>query len=98
MTPGQRRAARLMHRALYACMVVMPLSGYVASNYSKHGVKLFGLALRPWGPDLPQVYALLNGLHIAAAYVFCALVAGHVLSALKHALIDRDEVFSRVLL
>src|SRR5438046_2861493 len=66
----QRRAAELAHRALYVCMVVMPLSGYVASNFSKHGVKFFGTTLAPWGADLPQVYGFFNGVHIVTAYVF----------------------------
>ena len=95
--PGwQQRAARLGHRALYACMLVMPLSGYVASNFSKHGVKFFGLALRAWGPDLPAIYGFFNGLHIVTAWLFCALIAGHVAVALKHALVDRDGVFARI--
>jgi cytochrome b561 len=92
----QRRAARLGHAALYVCMLVMPLSGYIASNFSKHGVKLFGAPLRPWGADLPAVYDALNGLHIATAWVLSALVVGHVLMALKHAFGDRDGVFARM--
>jgi cytochrome b561 len=92
----QRRAAGLGHAALYVCMLVMPLSGYIASNFSKHGVKLFGVPLRPWGADLPAVYDALNGLHIATAWVFSVLIAGHVLMALKHALGDRDGVFARM--
>ena len=92
----QRRAAHLGHVALYACMLVMPLSGYIASNFSKHGVKFFGLALRPWGADLPAVYSVLNGLHKFTALLFTALIIGHVLMALKHALMDRDGVFQRI--
>ncbi len=96
MSAVQRRAAQLGHVALYVCMVVMPLSGYVASNFSKHGVKFFGLALRPWGADLPAVYKVFNGLHEITALLFTALVVGHVLMALKHALLDRDGVFKRM--
>lgn len=96
MPAWQRRAAQIGHRALYACMIVMPLSGTIASNFSKHGIKLFGTMLKPWGPDLPQVYALFNGLHVATAFVFCALIVGHVLVTLKHALIDHDAVFARM--
>jgi cytochrome b561 len=92
----QRSAALLGHRALYACMLLMPLSGYVASNFSKHGVKFFGFAWRPWGPDLPAVYDFFNGLHVIMAFLFCALIAVHVAAALKHLLVDRDEVFSRI--
>ena len=96
MSAVQRRAAHLGHVALYACMVVMPLSGYIASNFSKHGVKFFGLALQPWGADLPAVYKVFNGMHETAALLFTALIVGHVLMALKHALIDHEGVFARI--
>jgi cytochrome b561 len=97
MSANQQRLATLGHHTLYACMLLMPLSGYVASNFSKHGVKFFGTALKPWGPDLPQVYAFFNAVHVATAFVFAALIVGHVAIALKHALVDRDGVFSRIL-
>ena len=92
----QRRAADLGHTALYVCMVVQPTSGYIASNFSKYGVKFFGLALKPWGPELPSVYSVFNLLHIGSAWVFTALIAGHVAMALRHALIDRDGIMSRI--
>ena len=97
MPRWQQRAARLGHISLYACMIVVPLSGYVASNFSKHGVRFFGSVWRPWGPDLPAAYAFLNSLHVASSWLFCALIAGHVAVALKHGLIDRDGVFSSIL-
>jgi cytochrome b561 len=97
MSPAQQRAATFGHRALYACMLLMPLSGYIASNFSKHGVKFFGAVLKPWGPDLPQVYNVFNTIHVTTAVVFTALIVGHVAIALKHALVDRDGVFSRIL-
>lgn len=96
MPLGHRRAAEFGHRALYAGMVLMPLSGYIASNFSKHGVRFFGLALRPWGPDLPAVYNAFNLLHVMTGWAFTALIAGHVALALKHALLDRDPIFARV--
>lgn len=96
MPAWQRRAARIGHAALYACMVVLPASGYVASNFSRHGVKFFGRPFAPWGPDLPGVYEVLNGVHVATAWLFAALVAGHVLAALRHAWIQRDGMFGRI--
>ena len=80
----QRGAAEWGHRALYACMLLMPLSGYVASNFSRHGVKFFGLALAPWGPDLPAVYRFLVGVHDATAVLFAVLIAGHIAAAAWH--------------
>src|SRR5208283_5484627 len=52
--------------------------------------------LPPWGPDDKMVYGLLNGTHDGLAYVFSALVAGHILFALYHGFIARDGVVSRM--
>ena len=92
----QRRAALGVHRALYACMVVMPVSGYVGSNFSKHGVRFFGTSLPAWGPDLPAAYALFNGLHVATAWTFSTLILVHVAAALQHGLVERDGVMTRI--
>lgn len=93
----QVSAARLNHAAMYACMVVIPMAGYIASNFSKFGLKWFGtMVLPPWGPDRPEVYAFFNGLHDIAAYVLAALVTLHVVATLKHSLIDRDRPLARL--
>ena len=91
----QQRAAHWGHVLLYVCMLTMPLSGYVASNFSKHGVKFFGTALPPWGPELPEVYKFLNGVHVFTAFVFTALIVGHVLAAISH-MLARDGSFHRI--
>jgi cytochrome b561 len=96
MTIGERRAARVVHIALYVCMVMMPLSGYVASNFHRFGITFFGFQWPPWGPALPAVYDFLGVVHGVTALVLCTLIVGHVLAALKHAFIDRDHVFSRM--
>ena len=36
-------------------------------------------------------------MHVVTAFVFTALILGHVAIALKHALVDRDGNFSRIL-
>jgi len=96
MSIRRQRAASLGHVLLYACMVVAPLAGYLGSNFSKHGVRFFGVALAPWGPDWPAAYSFLVGLHDASTYLLLALTIGHVAMALKHALIERDGIFARI--
>jgi cytochrome b561 len=54
------------------------------------------MALRPWGPDLPKVYDAFNALHVVTAWLFTALIVGHVAMALKHALLDRDGILGRM--
>lgn len=97
MRAWERAAARGNHIALYVLMLVMPLSGYIASNFSKYGIKFFNaVKLPPWGIDDHRIYGLFNSTHIVTAYVFAAIIAIHVLAALRHAL-RRDGVFSRML-
>jgi cytochrome b561 len=96
MTARQQGAARWGHVALYTCMAVLPIAGYVGSNFSRHGIRFFGLALAPWGPDWPAASALLVGIHVTAALVFTALIAGHVAMAFRHAAFDRDGSFARI--
>jgi len=95
--PGWERAsARLSHWALYACMLIMPLSGYIASNFSKWGVKFFNaVPLPPWGVDDKHIYAIFNGTHVVTSYIFVALIAVHVIGALRHA-VRRDGVVRRM--
>jgi cytochrome b561 len=92
-----RLAANASHRALYACMLIMPLSGYIASNFSKWGVKFFNaVQFPPWGVEDPQIYAFFNGTHVVTSYVFVTLIALHILGALRHAVM-RDGIFQRML-
>lgn len=96
MPAWQRFAAGVSHRALYACMLIMPISGYIASNFSKYGVRLFNLVLLPpWGIEDQRIYAFFNGTHVAVSYGFVALIFLHVASGLGHAVL-RDGVFRRM--
>ena len=96
MSRARRRAANAGHAALYLCMLVAPLAGYLGSNFSKYGVRFFGAELAPWGPDSPRAYALLVGVHDASSYLLLALVVGHVAMAIEHALVERDGIFDRI--
>jgi cytochrome b561 len=86
MPRWQRFWASASHAALYACMLLMPLTGYVASNFSKWGVKYFNrILLPPWGVDDARIYAFFNGAHVATSYIFLALILAHAASAFRHA-------------
>lgn len=90
-------AATWSHRLLYVCLLVMPLSGYTASNFTKFGVKYFGIELAPWGPPDKTLYAIFNNVHVFTSYLLVALIAIHILGAFKHLLMDDDGVFGRML-
>jgi cytochrome b561 len=97
MPAWQRHAARFSHAALYLCMLALPLSGYLASNFSKHGIKFFNaVRLAPWGPDDKTLYAFFNGTHHVAALLLASFVGLHVLAVAKHMLIDHDGLLWRM--
>ena len=92
----ERLASKVTQFALYTCMLVMPLSGYIASNYSKYGVKLFNaVTLPPWGANNPKIYAALNTTHQITSYLLVTLIVIHLLGAIRHGL-RRDGIVSRM--
>lgn len=90
-----RLAASWTHAALYACMLVMPVSGYLGSSFSKYPIKYFGTALPHWGWDWPAAKAVMSAVHLSAAWILAALIAAHVAAALWH-LARRDGLFARM--
>lgn len=91
-------AARGGHLMLYLCMIGVPLSGWAWSSASGYSVPVAGLFNLP--PLLPKTAALaasLRPVHVTLAFSTAALVAGHALMALKHQLIDRDDVLRSML-
>lgn len=97
MPRWQRTAAGVTHGLLYLCILLQPLSGYLASSFSSDGVRFFGMALPQWGWDDKPMRTFFGEVHGLVATALVVLVALHVLAALKHLLVDRDQVFQRML-
>jgi len=98
MSGWEVQASKISHALLYMCLIVMPLSGFAATQFTKYGVNYFGLfKIPPMGSENKLVYELLQGIHGVTATLLIALVVIHVLAAFKHLLIDRDKVFQRML-
>ena len=92
----QVRASKASHRLLYAAMIAMPLLGLAGSAYSKRGIEFFGLAIpRAVTPNDGLAETLFTA-HSVVAWVLVALIAIHVLAALKHLIVNRDGVFERM--
>ena len=106
-SPALHRAARWAHGALLVLTLLLPLSGMLFSGASGHGFGLFGLPLVPHQDDpakpgevLPYNATLAElgqQAHHWGGYLLLALVALHVLAALKHHFIDRDRTLLRML-
>ncbi|HZP85445.1 MAG TPA: cytochrome b [Burkholderiales bacterium] len=97
MPAWEQTAARINHTLLYVCLLAMPLVGFLASNYTKYGVKYFGIQIGPFFAENQARRDALQEVHELLSYVLVALVVIHVVAALKHLFIDRDNVFQRML-
>ncbi len=90
-------AAAWSHRLLYLCMFLQPLTGYLSSSFNKYGIKFFGVSLPNWGWEDTALRELFAGAHDVVGMALIALIVVHVLAALKHGLIDKDQIFQRML-
>jgi len=95
--PGwQRKAARTSHGLLYALMLFMPLTGYLGAAFSGEPMSYFGIPLPAWAAKNEGLKEQLFTAHSVVAWILVALIALHVLAALKHLFIDKDTVFRRM--
>jgi cytochrome b561 len=89
-------ASMVVQWLLYAGMLLLPVTGFLGSSYSRAGIHWFGFLLPRWrAPDHDTAEALF-GVHETIVWCMLALVALHALAGLKHALVDRDRVFQRM--
>jgi cytochrome b561 len=93
----EAKAAHVNHVLFYVCLVVLVVSGFVESNFTKFGIRFFGYPLPRLGWESPAVYRFFNTVHVYVANLFAALVVVHIVAALKHLFVDRDEVLHRML-
>jgi cytochrome b561 len=91
----EKKLATAGHHSLYALMVLIPLAGVVMSLYSKYGLQWFGLPLLSGLDDKPM-RELFAEVHELLGIVLLVVLAIHVLGALKHRFIDKDDTLSRM--
>lgn len=91
----ERKIATGTHHLLYLLMVAIPTSGLVMGLYSKYGVKWFGLDFLP-GLDNKGIREVFEETHELVGIVLLVLVALHVVGALKHKFIDKDDTLKRM--
>jgi len=94
--------AKIVHRALYVLMILVPLIGYARSSTypDSDGVTLFGLKIPELLGKNDAVSSVLSLLHSIGAYSLLALVVLHVAGALKHRFFDHgheDDPLSRMI-
>lgn len=98
-TPAwERRAAHASHAALYALAIALPLSGWVINSAAGVPFSVFWLVPLPSivAPD-ERLEEIAKLAHFSLLVALCLVLAIHILAALRHHLIKRDEVLLRML-
>jgi cytochrome b561 len=90
--------AHLTQLGLYVIFIIMPLAGYLASAAAGHTGSFLGLFEIPQlVPTDERMSQWAIAVHLVGQYVAYLLVAVHVMGAIYHAAIRRDEVLDRML-
>jgi cytochrome b561 len=94
----QRRAAKAVHGLIYVLLIAIPLIGWLGSSAKGIPTVYLGLVRLP---DLlakdPELAKRLFLVHWVLNKALLVAVGVHVAAALKHHLVDRDEVLVRML-
>lgn len=93
----ERWATRVVHLVFYALLILLPLSGWVWMSAADRPIDFFGLFTIPSivAPD-KAVADVLRDRHEVLGLTMLVLVMVHILAALKHQLVDRDHILSRM--
>ena len=98
LNPFERRLASGTHAGLYACLFMMPLTGWLMSSAKKYPVSWFGIAQLP---DLvapnEALFTVMRTVHESIAYALAILIMLHVAGALRHQFVLRDNLMKRML-
>jgi cytochrome b561 len=89
------RVATSLHLLFYVFLLALPISGWLASSAEGGTVSFFGLATLPqWSAGGEDFF---EEAHEVLGNILLLLVILHALAALKHHLIDKDDVLLRML-
>ncbi len=103
MRGWEKALAKTVHFALYLLMLALPLSGWALSSAAQRGISWFGLFNVPFLPGLSGLSEEKETIHSIAethetlASIMLALLVLHVLAALKHHFVDRDDTLTKML-
>ncbi|MDX1915883.1 MAG: cytochrome b [Methylophilus sp.] len=95
--PWQSLSAKLMHIALYALMIGMPLLGWLLLSTSGKSIPFFGIELPALANKNKDLADLIKEIHETGGTVGYFLIGFHALAALFHHYFLRDNTLLRIL-
>ena len=97
MSKGHQMAVKLTEFTLYAFMLGQPLTGLAQSLTLGRPFPLFGLEAPAVMPRSKALTSLFHGIHELSAWALFGLISLHVLAALLHRFVLRDDVLQSML-
>jgi cytochrome b561 len=98
MPSWQKLAHHATHGLLYALFFAVPLIGWAYSSAAGFPIVFLGLWQLPdFVPVSKELADAIKPWHEITAFAMAGLVALHVAGALKHHIVDRDGLLSRML-
>ena len=94
----ERGLAHVSHYLLYVLLFAMPLSGWIMSVAKNYPVSWFHLFTWP-NPVAPgkQLAESMEDVHLTLAWILGGIVTIHILAALRHHFVLKDNVLRRML-
>lgn len=93
MSPTMKLFAHLGHLGLYFMLIAIPVTGCLFSwSVGKPVPVLYLFELPRLVEKNPELLAIIKPLHIYLSWFAAVMIVGHVLAALKHHFIDKDNV------
>ena len=90
-------SAKLLHLALYAVMIAMPLSGWLLLSASGKPIPFFGLQLPALIGENKELAKTIKAVHETMGTAGYYLIGLHVAAALYHHYMVRDNTLMRML-
>jgi len=94
----ERLAEHTMHLTLYIVLFAMPLSGWIMSTASGYIPSIYGLEIPFfWLGKNKAIAEAGETVHLVLAWSILVLVSMHILAALKHHFVDKDNILIRMM-
>lgn len=98
MSPLMKKLAHIMHIILYLALILMPVTGCLLSwSAGRTAPVLYLFELPNLIQTNPELKAIVKPMHIYLSWIVGIMVVGHIASALKHHLIDKDNVLKSMM-
>lgn len=94
----EKKLARAVHFLLYLLLILMPLSGWIFTTAAGKPPHFFDFNIAM--PEIPLSKPLakaVDEMHVTIAWIILSLLVLHLLGALKHHFIDKNNILRRMM-